>query len=427
MTIGQRIAQKRKELALSQEALGEQLGVSRQAIYKWESDAALPEIDKLITLAKRFGVSIGWLLGVEETPVPSETQPEESDAPPHAGDLSETQLAMVKEIVEQYLAAQPKPKPWKRWPFVLAAIVLFFAIFNLFEELDGLRMQQESIFNNITRVEDSVDRQIDGISERIETILKAQNELTAEYDTDILDADLAHNNITFTLRAVPKTYTTDMSADFSVDNGNGAIIVSGASAINPQSGKQEFACQITCELTDRITTSVTFVSPDGTRQTQLLDTYEGLLWASLPYADVHDHEMIYSAVPDGTLSIPVHYATVIPQRPDKALDGAETAITDIRVGLFKNKSLLLWAEPMNGAPANGYAYGTEVLFKFPETDLQLRELDQLHVAALLTDQYGRQTVAHDIPYVIDPESGQLTWADGAYVFSDPADWDFTLP
>ena len=38
MTLGQRIAQKRKELGLSQEALGEQLGVSRQAIYKWESE-----------------------------------------------------------------------------------------------------------------------------------------------------------------------------------------------------------------------------------------------------------------------------------------------------------------------------------------------------------------------------------------------------
>jgi len=42
MTVGQRIAHKRKELGLSQEALGEQLGVSRQAIYKWESDATLP-------------------------------------------------------------------------------------------------------------------------------------------------------------------------------------------------------------------------------------------------------------------------------------------------------------------------------------------------------------------------------------------------
>ena len=60
MTVGQRIAQKRKELGLSQETLGEQLSVSRQAIYKWEADAATPEIDKLIALSKRFGVSVGW-------------------------------------------------------------------------------------------------------------------------------------------------------------------------------------------------------------------------------------------------------------------------------------------------------------------------------------------------------------------------------
>ena len=68
MTIGQRIAQKRKEQGLSQEALGNQLGVSRQSIYKWESDAALPEIDKLIALSRLFSVSVGWLLGVEELP-----------------------------------------------------------------------------------------------------------------------------------------------------------------------------------------------------------------------------------------------------------------------------------------------------------------------------------------------------------------------
>ena len=73
MTLGQRIAQKRKELGLSQEGLGERLGVSRQAIYKWESDAALPEIDKLITLSRIFSVSVGWLLGVEEAPSPAET------------------------------------------------------------------------------------------------------------------------------------------------------------------------------------------------------------------------------------------------------------------------------------------------------------------------------------------------------------------
>ena len=52
MTIGQRIAQKRKELGLSQEALGSKLGVSRQSIYKWEADSALPEVDKLIALSR---------------------------------------------------------------------------------------------------------------------------------------------------------------------------------------------------------------------------------------------------------------------------------------------------------------------------------------------------------------------------------------
>ena len=58
MTVGERIAQLRKEHTLSQEELGEQLNVSRQAIYKWERNASLPEIEKLIALSKLFGVSV---------------------------------------------------------------------------------------------------------------------------------------------------------------------------------------------------------------------------------------------------------------------------------------------------------------------------------------------------------------------------------
>ena len=58
LTLGQRIVLKRNELGLSQSALGEQLGVSRQSVFKWESDAAIPEIDKLIGLSRLFGVSL---------------------------------------------------------------------------------------------------------------------------------------------------------------------------------------------------------------------------------------------------------------------------------------------------------------------------------------------------------------------------------
>ncbi len=64
-TLGLRIQAGRKAAGLSQEALGEQLGVSRQAVSKWESDAAIPELENLIAMSRLFGVSVGVLLGVE--------------------------------------------------------------------------------------------------------------------------------------------------------------------------------------------------------------------------------------------------------------------------------------------------------------------------------------------------------------------------
>ena len=66
MTTGQRIAAKRKERELSQESLGAELGVSRQTVYKWESDTSLPEIEKLVALSRLFHLPVGVLLGVEE-------------------------------------------------------------------------------------------------------------------------------------------------------------------------------------------------------------------------------------------------------------------------------------------------------------------------------------------------------------------------
>lgn len=57
LTTGQRIAECRKEKGLSQEALGEKMGVSRQAISKWEADAAMPDVDKLIALSRLFSIT----------------------------------------------------------------------------------------------------------------------------------------------------------------------------------------------------------------------------------------------------------------------------------------------------------------------------------------------------------------------------------
>ena len=66
MTIGEKISRLRKETNYTQEQLADILGVSRQAISKWESNVTYPETDKLIRLSKLFNCSLDYLLKESE-------------------------------------------------------------------------------------------------------------------------------------------------------------------------------------------------------------------------------------------------------------------------------------------------------------------------------------------------------------------------
>lgn len=61
--IADKLVELRKKNSLSQEALAEKLGVSRQAVSKWERAEASPDTDNLIQLAKLYGISLDQLLG----------------------------------------------------------------------------------------------------------------------------------------------------------------------------------------------------------------------------------------------------------------------------------------------------------------------------------------------------------------------------
>ena len=61
-TIGNRITKYRKEKALTQEALAEKLGVSSQAVSKWENDASCPDISLLPQLCRELGITTDELL-----------------------------------------------------------------------------------------------------------------------------------------------------------------------------------------------------------------------------------------------------------------------------------------------------------------------------------------------------------------------------
>ena len=66
MTIGVKIQNLRKQKGLSQEQLAETLGVSRQAVSKWEAEQSVPDIDKIILICDYFGVTTDYILRDEE-------------------------------------------------------------------------------------------------------------------------------------------------------------------------------------------------------------------------------------------------------------------------------------------------------------------------------------------------------------------------
>jgi transcriptional regulator with XRE-family HTH domain len=77
-TLGQRIAALRKQKGLTQDALAEHLGISAQAVSKWENDQTCPDISLLSPLAEILGVSTDELLsGKKDSPSAMRILPEE--------------------------------------------------------------------------------------------------------------------------------------------------------------------------------------------------------------------------------------------------------------------------------------------------------------------------------------------------------------
>ena len=66
MNLSDRIQYLRKTRGISQEGLADQLGVSRQAVSKWESEQSMPDLDKIISMSDYFEVTTDYLLkGIE--------------------------------------------------------------------------------------------------------------------------------------------------------------------------------------------------------------------------------------------------------------------------------------------------------------------------------------------------------------------------
>lgn len=444
MTTGQRIAAKRKELALSQEALGAELGVSRQSIYKWESDASLPEIDKLIALSRRFGVPVGWLLGVEEeTPAP-ET-------------LTERQLQQVEELTAQYLAAQPPQRKPSRALLAAGgalglALVILAAVFC--QRVLRLESQQTQLRSEIAQ---TTAEQMEDLRDQVQDILRQQRDLLAEGSSLLSDFGAAVEDVTFRTEgsaitvsawAVPKTWREGMTAEFLLTSNGETTAVPGALG----EGNRFSAPAVTAALTDDISLSVVFTLPDGSRETETLERWTGLLQASQP-----------SYWPEGLLGRIVTFNQGILNARrcylrvawDDAFDSelyGPIEIVDWQVGVFQNHRLITWADTGADIPAdvvkefddrNGGRkdyLGYRVL-RIPDFRIAWREGDVLSIAIRARDQHGREFFFTENPdaslgyYGNDPiwnydlkdygTSFQVLYQEDEAVTALPENWDFT--
>ena len=436
MTTGQRVAQKRKELGLSQEALGEKLGVSRQSIYKWESDSALPEVEKLVALSRLFGVSVGWLLGVEEEPPPGEAE------------LTEAQLNMVEEIAARY-APKARLSPHKmavvKMSVITAAVCLCLVLWGFYQRLEQLTRNDSQLQAAINRVEGGVNIQINEVSSRVEELLRQQNAVTADYGTTLVDADPSVSQAFFQAYAVPKQYVEGMTAEFYTRNGGG--YQDPAVRAERKEG-QRFTADLRCGLAEDIVVSVAFLYPDGTRQTQVLDRYEGLYGQTFPYVraelGLNQREAEDGLLLSGDGVAERVYLDYGPPSAESDLPVAE--VQSVRVGLFKNRKLVDWAvfQAVPGAVeektvvltgaqwaaldalrdhGGSGTQGYQILpVSFPEGKTAVEPGDVLESVLVIRDIYGRTAVRAWRAYGLDERQGVLTELDREPPDAYPAGW-----
>ena len=444
MTIGQRIAELRRQNNLSQEALGEALGVTRQSISKWESDGALPEIEKLVAMSRLFGVSVGALLGVEEETPAEGTEPGKTR---QESELSEAQLRMVEEIAARYTdalreetlrqeqarredaqKAAEKKKPGKKAILAGAFCVglLLYGIISLFSRLERLDNNYTNLSHSLNNVPDSVNRQISRIAYQVENILNEQNALTADFGTSVAEVNAKEMTVSFDVYAVPKTYEAGMTVEFLAESDSGET----HSAEGIEGANARFSGRITCPLTENsvITVSAAFMR-GGVRETQVLDSYDYIYQNVLPEISVTSFMLGRDAVPGVPFSLARENVFVHSWGPEKLWNFVPEVprVARVRVGFFVNGALAAWAEPDDGNPqpitgvdADGNATSVampamgeeDLLFTFPECEVALQDGDFFCVAAVVEDQFGHERVVTDGVYQITGTGEESARVDG---------------
>ena len=270
MELYEKLYELRRASGMSQEELAEKLGVSRQAVSKWESGATQPELPKLIELSKIYQVSVDALLSLEHVKEQQDSSPAAPAAEGAAQDAAERSPAAKPDF--RTFCAQHK-KIIGGAAVALAALIAVGAHYN--NRINTLSMQVNDLRSQLYSVQSNLSNQIDGISNNVSDILTRESSLISQYNYEITNVDLKKQECTIAFSLLPKTISEGTTVIIGVtDHGNSSPLDSyrpGYSADLTQDGFGYLHGSVTVPLSDELGVGVNF-KHDGETQSEELDT-----------------------------------------------------------------------------------------------------------------------------------------------------------
>ena len=274
MELYEKLYELRRASGMSQEELAEKLGVSRQAVSKWESGATQPELSKLIELSKIYQVSVDALLSLEHAKEQQDSSPAAPAAEGAAQDAAERSPAAKPDF--RTFCAQHK-KIVGGTAVALAALIAVGAHYN--NRINTLSMQVNDLRSQLYSVQSNLSSQIDGISNNVSDILTRESSLISQYNYEITNVDFKKQECTIAFSLLPKTISEGTTVIIGVtDHGNSSPLDSyrpGYSADLTQDGFGYLHGSVTVPLSDELGVGVNF-KHDGETQSEELDTISNL-------------------------------------------------------------------------------------------------------------------------------------------------------
>lgn len=247
MNLYENIGRLRRQQGLSQENLAEKLGVSRQAISKWESGAATPEIDRLIELSRLFGVTLEELLGLEEA-------------------ASQKGPSGLEALLEQYGEKQRRHRRQAMCLSAGAAALLLLLSILAGVQLARLRRDTESLRQDISRLEGQVAQQG---TVQYPAVGQGDAGYMSDYSCTVTGADAQGENLTVSVSATPRELPEGASLSFSFVSDDFDTVTVDAQADSATT----FRAQASVPMSNDIRVIVNIRSADGTTKTHLLDGF----------------------------------------------------------------------------------------------------------------------------------------------------------